>query len=138
MRGVLLENKGVVDTMGLAISGADLDIMRKAGLRESVCAIAKCCVQTYAHGGVKRASNAVILLQSRTATEDLGQPELANGVFHVCDSALGWLGCLDPLRRFAADTTHHVRVSQSLGCTLGRPRLAYARRGGLRDPRMER
>lgn len=138
MRGVLLEDEGVVDTMGLAISGADLDVMRKAGLWESAFAIAECCVQAYAHGGVKRASNAVILLQSRTATEDLWQPELADGVLHVCDPALGWLRCLDPLRRFAADTTHHVGVSQSLGCTLGGPRLAYARRGGLRDPRVER
>jgi len=63
---------------------------------------------------MKRPRNIVILLETRAASEDLWQPELANGTLHVAYLALGRRRCLDPLRRFPSDTAHHIGMGQSL------------------------
>jgi hypothetical protein len=55
----------------------------------------------------------------------------------VANLPLGGRGCLHPLRRLSADTTHHVRMSKGLG----RPLLRLNVEGGrdrLRDSGMER
>jgi hypothetical protein len=81
VRGVLLEDEGVVNAMWLAAAGADLDIVR----------------ETSPHGSVERSSNFIVLLQSRAATQDLGKPELANSAFHMPNLALCGSRSLDPL-----------------------------------------
>lgn len=46
------------------------------------------CGLTYPHGSMKGAGNVVVLLQSRAASENLRQPELADGALHVSNLAL--------------------------------------------------
>lgn len=43
---------------------------------------------THPHGSMKGAGNVVVLLQSRTASENLRQPELADGALHVSNFSL--------------------------------------------------
>lgn len=73
---------------------------------------------THSHSSMKSASNFVILLQARTAAQNLWQPELANGALHVSNLSLCWSGSLHPLRRLTSNTTHHVRMSKGLGGSL--------------------
>lgn len=83
------------------------------------------------------AGNVIVLLQSRAASEDLGQPELADSTLHVADFALRWRGRLDPLRRLAANATDHVGMGQSLGGALLGLVVGKGRGNWLCDPRVE-
>lgn len=69
----------------------------------------------------------VILLEARTATQDLRQPELAYCTLHVADLALGRGRSLDPLGRFSSNTTDHVGVGQGLGGPLLRLHIERGR-----------
>lgn len=73
---------------------------------------------SYPHSRVQRSSNVIVLLKPRAATENLGKPELSNSSLHVTDLSLCRLRSLDPLRRLAANTTDHVRMCESLWCSL--------------------
>lgn len=73
---------------------------------------------THPHGGVKSAGNFIVLLKTRTATQDLGKPELGNGTLHVANLALCGRRGLDPLGRLATDTTDHVGMCEGLWCPL--------------------
>lgn len=42
----------------------------------------------YPHGSMESASNVVVLLQSRTASQNLRQPELTNSTLHVSNLSL--------------------------------------------------
>lgn len=67
---------------------------------------------------MKSARNLVILLQSRAASQNLGEPELTNSSLHVANLSLGGRGGLDPLGGLATNTTYHVGVGESLGGSL--------------------
>lgn len=73
---------------------------------------------TNSHGGMESASNLVILLQARAATQNLRKPELTDGTLHVANLALSGSGSLDPLRWFAANTANHVGMGKRLGSSL--------------------
>jgi hypothetical protein len=118
VRGILLQNEGVVNTVRLASAGANLYIMREASLKLLAKYAHEFLCKTYPHSSMKRPSNLVILLEARAASENLGQPELAYSTLHVANLALGWSWSLDPLRRFSSNTTHHVGMGQCLGCPL--------------------
>ncbi len=60
----------------------------------------------------------IILLQSRTATQDLWQPELPHGTLHMPDLALCRRRRLNPLGWLAAHTAHHVGMREGLRGTL--------------------
>ena len=92
---------------------------------------------TYPHSGMKRSGNLIILLQSWAATQDLWKPELADSTFHVLNLALSRRRGFDPLRRLSPDTTNHVGVGQSLGCSLTRLDVQRGRKR-LRDPGVQR
>lgn len=86
---------------------------------------------------MKSTGHFIILLQARTTAQNLGQPELRNGAFHVANLALCGGGSLDPLGGFPTDTAYHVGMSKGFWSTLGR--LGSHRRGNrLSDARMER
>lgn len=85
---------------------------------------------------MQSSSNLVILLQSRTAPQNLGQPELANGALHMTDLPLSGGGGSNPLRRLTTDTTDHVGMGESLGGALGG--LHSLGLGGLGDARVQR
>lgn len=51
----------------------------------------------YPHSRVQSSCNLVILLQPGTASQDLGEPELADSTLHVANLALFGSGGLDPL-----------------------------------------
>lgn len=82
--------------------------------------------------------NLIVLLQPRTAPQDLGQPELADGTLHVGDLALGRRRGLHPLGGLAADTADHVGMGEGLGRPLGLGLLAERRRDGLGDAGVQR
>jgi hypothetical protein len=86
---------------------------------------------------MERPRNLIVLLQSGTATQDLWQPELANGRLHVANLSLGGGWSLDPLRRLSADTTYHVRVGEGLRGALRRLDVEGGR-NWLSYPRVER
>ena len=91
---------------------------------------------SYPHGRVQSACDLIVLLQPRAASQDLWQPELADGALHVSNLALGRLRCLDPLRGLSAHTAYHVRMRERLG----RPLIglgAQLRGNWLRDARVE-
>lgn len=67
---------------------------------------------------MERSGDLIILLQSRTASKDLWEPELPHGALHVSDFALSWCWRLDPLRRLSPNTAHHVGVGKGLWCSL--------------------
>lgn len=73
---------------------------------------------TYAHGSMQRASDVVVLLQSRAATENLWLPERRYGTFHVANLSLGGSGRLDPLGGLSAHTAYHVSMRESLWSSL--------------------
>lgn len=73
---------------------------------------------THPHGGVQRPGNLVVLLETRAAAENLGQPELADGTLHVANLALSGRRCLDPLRGLTANTADHVGMGERLGRAL--------------------
>lgn len=70
------------------------------------------------HSSIQSACDLIVLLQSWAATQNLWQPELANGTFHVPNLSLSWRWCFDPLRWFSSNTTYHIRMSESLGSPL--------------------
>lgn len=135
VRGVLLEDEGVMNAMWLAPACANLYIMRKASLQKVRMRPSSCTTKnTYPHGSMESSGNLIVLLKTRAASEDLGQPELAHGTLHVANLSLSWGRGLYPLRWLSSDTTHHVGMSESLGRTLlglqvqsGRNRLGDAR-----------
>nr|POE72015.1 hypothetical protein CFP56_11891 [Quercus suber] len=92
----------------------------------------------HSHGAVERAGDVVVLLEARTAPQDLGQPELADGALHVGNLALDGLRCLDPLRGLAADATDHVGMGEGLGGTLHGFGGVHGRGQWLHDPRVQR
>ena len=102
--------------MRLASARADLNIMREASLEDGLAwndrTEPAVLARAYPHGGMQRAGTLIVLLDSWTAAEYLGEPELPDGTFHVLDLSLGWSGSLDPLGRFPADTADHVGVGQ--------------------------
>lgn len=93
--------------------------MRKACLLKLVISDANAKKWIYPHGGVQRPRNLIVLFQTRAATKNLGQPELANGALHVLNFPLDWRGRLDPLGWLTAHTTDHIGMSQGLGGALG-------------------
>lgn len=119
----------MVHTMRLALACADLDIMWKASLRIGqlrtslrVASFDRASTRmeeladgrTHPHCGMERTCNLIILLQTRTATQYLWQPELLDSAFHVGDLSLRWCGSLDPLGRFSPHTAYHVCVGERL------------------------
>lgn len=94
--------------------------------------------ESYPHGGMQRTGNLVVLLESRAAAQDLGEPELADGTLHVCDLALSGLGSASPLRGLTTDTTDHVGMGQGLGGTLARLGTVHGGGHWLDDARMQR
>lgn len=91
----------------------------------------------YPHSGVQGTGNLIILFQSRTATQNLRQPELTDGTFHVLNLPLCRGGRLDPLAGFTANTADHIRMSESLRSPLAGFDIE-GRRDGLGDARMQR
>jgi hypothetical protein len=94
-------------------------------------------VLTDPHSSMQRPRDLVILLNARTASEDLRKPKLSDRSFHVANLALRQLGSSNPLRGFSPNTTDHVGMSESLRGSLcgldvegGRDRLS--------NPRMQR
>ena len=85
---------------------------------------------------MQSSSNLIILLQSRTTTQNLRQPELTNGALHMTDLPLGGGGGSNPLRRFTTNTTDHIGMGESLGGALGG--LHSLRLNGLGDARVQR
>ena len=85
---------------------------------------------------MQRSSNLIILLQSRAASQNLGQPELANGALHMTDLPLRGGGGSNPLRRLTTNTADHVGMGEGLGGALGG--LHSLRLGGLGDARVQR
>lgn len=83
--------------------------------------------KTYPHSSMKRSCDFIILLQSRTASQNLRQPELSDCSLHMSNLPLSGGGCLDPLRWLSSDTADHVRMSEGLRCTLLR---LYVQCGG--------
>lgn len=86
---------------------------------------------------MKRTRNLVVLLQSGAASENLGEPELANSALHVSNLALSRRGGLDPLRRLPANTADHVGMGKRLGSALLRLDVE-GRRDGLGDAGVKR
>lgn len=95
------------------------------------------CRGTYPHGGMEGSSNLIILLESRAASEDFRQPELAHGTLHVTDFALSRGRCPHPLRGFTAHPAYHVGMGEGLGGALNGLDIE-ARRNRLGDARMKR
>lgn len=85
---------------------------------------------------MQSSSNLIILLQSRTTTQNLRQPELTNGALHMTDLPLGGGGGSNPLRRFTTNTTDHIGMGKGLGGALGG--LHSLRLNGLGDARVQR
>lgn len=85
--------------MRLTFTGANFNIVRKASLRCELVGVYRrwWTRDTHPHGRVKRPGNLVVLFQSRTATQNLGQPELPYGALHVRDFALSRHGRAHPL-----------------------------------------
>jgi hypothetical protein len=133
--------------MRLTSTGADFNIMwetclfRKLDLghQARLCKPMKKGVfsGTYPHGGMKRSCNLIVLLQSWATAQDLWEPELADGTFHMLNLALSRWRSLDPLRRFSSNTANHVRMGQSLWSSLTRLNVQRSRKR-LRDPRVQR
>lgn len=98
----------------------------------SFCQMAADSEKTYPHGRMQGFGNFIILFQTGTASQDLRQPKLAHGSFHVSNLSLCWRGSPDPLGRFPANTANHVRMSESLGGSLRSFRIGL-RRDGLRN-----
>lgn len=85
---------------------------------------------------MQRPGNLVVLLQTRAAAKDLGEPELAHGTLHMANLALRWCRCLDPLGRLPANTAYHIRMGEGLGGSLLRLDVE-GRRNGLGDTGVE-
>ena len=85
---------------------------------------------------MQRSSNLIILLQSRTASQNLGQPELAHGALHMTNLPLSGRGGSHPLRGLTTNTTDHIGMGEGLGGALGG--LHSLRLGGLGDARVQR
>lgn len=94
-------------------------------------------ISSYPHGGVQRSRNLIILFQPRAATQNLGQPELANGTLHVLNLPLYWCWRLDPLGWLTANTTDHVGMGQGLWRALCGLQV-QCRGNWLGDTRMQR
>lgn len=130
----------MVDTVRLATSCADLNIVGETGLDEVSATLVLHLLWTrvtYSHGSMQRTSNVIVLLQPWATAKDLRQPKLADGALHVPNLALSWGRGLDPLGRLAANTTDHVGMCKRLG----RPLLGFGVEGrgdGLCDSRMQR
>lgn len=86
---------------------------------------------------MESSGNFIVLLQARTAAQNLRQPKLANSTLHVANLALGGCWSPDPLRRLAANTTYQVGMSESLGSALLGLGVE-ARRNWLCDARVQR
>ena len=112
----------MVNTVRLASASADLDIMRETclGTVSYVFQTSIKCLKSYSHSGVEGSCNLVVLLQSRTAAQDFGKPELAYSPLHVANLALSGWGSFDPLRWFSTHAAYHVGMSQRLGGSLSR------------------
>ena len=88
------------------------------------------------HGRIQSACDLIFLLQPWATSQNLWQPELANGTLHVPNLPLRWRRCFDPLRWLSSDSTYHVSMSKSFGCPLVRFDVE-GRRYGLCDAGME-
>lgn len=69
---------------------------------------------------MQSAGNLVIMLQPGTASQDLRQPELADGTLHMADLTLGRGGSLHPLGGLPAHATDHVGMGEGLWSPLDR------------------
>lgn len=96
-----MQNEGMVHAMWLTSTSANFYIMREAGLVEQVNTaqrpLSVRMISTYPHSRVQSSRYLIILLYSRTASEDFGQPELSHSAFHVADFALRQLRRSNPL-----------------------------------------
>lgn len=130
----------MVDTVRLALARTDLNVVGEASLRVMlVLKIITVLMGSYPHCSVQRSSDFVVLVNSRAAPKDLGEPELADGALHMANLALGRDRCLDPLGWLPTHTTYHVGMSEGLWRS-SLPGLAnvQCRWERLCDPRMER
>ena len=155
--GILLQDESVVHAVRLAFAGADFDIMRETGLFCQSSSFfpfifpslpasweskkkkkkSKNKKRTYPHRRVQRLGHFIVLLQTGTAPQNLRQPELTNGTFHMTDLALSGSGSLDPLGGFAAHAADHVGMGESLGGALGGFGI-HLRRNRLSDAGVKR
>jgi hypothetical protein len=71
-------------------------------------------VEKYLHGRVESTSNLIVLVESRTASENLWKPKLADSTLHVANLALSRRRCFHPLCRLSSNTTYHVSMSECL------------------------
>jgi len=92
--------------------------------------------RTYPHRCVQRPCDLIVLLQSRAASQNLRQPELADCALHMPDLSLGRRGCSCPLRWLAANTADHICMGESLGSPLVDLGLAHLS-GRLRNAGMK-
>ena len=92
---------------------------------------------THPHGRMQGLGDFIVLLQSGTAPQYLGQPKLAHGTFHVTNLSLRWRGSSDPLGGFPAHAANHVGMSEGLGGPLSGFRIGL-RRDGLRNAGVKR
>lgn len=90
-------------------------------------------VTAYSHCRMQRSCNFIVLLEPRTAPQNLRQPKLADSALHVSDFPLGWRRGLHPLRRLPADAAYHVCMRQGLRRPLTGLGLAHGARHGLCD-----
>lgn len=75
---------------------------------------------SYSHGGIQGSCYLIVLFQPRATPQNLRQPELADGTFHVADLALRRRRSSNPLGRLSANATYHVGMGESLGGSLVR------------------
>jgi len=126
----------MVHAVRLAATSTNLNVVWKTGLRLSVNTIQGIntiyVVGTHPHRRVQRPCNLVVLLKSGTASQDLGQPKLADRTFHVPNLSLWWRRCPCPLRRLPTDTAYHVGMGERLWSALTGLWLVHLP-GGLRN-----
>lgn len=139
VRGILLQNEGMMDAVRLVLAGADLYIVREACLLRPVSFSHPSILpdsgdfrKTYPHGRMQGFGDFIILFQTGAASQDLRQPKLAHGSFHVTNLSLRWRGSPDPLGRFPTNTANHVGMSEGFGGSLRSFRIGL-RRDGLRN-----
>jgi hypothetical protein len=114
-------------TVRLGLPGADFHIVGEASLPSELARaegardhLLTRGTETHSHGRMQCSGDLIVLFKPGTAAQDLGQPKLADGAFHVLYLALRGRRCFDPLGRFAAHATDHVGMCQGFGRSLRR------------------
>lgn len=127
MRGILLQDEGMVHTVRLSSSSAYLDIVRETCLTGQYVDPIIADALSYSHRSIESPSDFIVLFQPWATSQDFWQPKLANSALHVPDLALSGGRSFDPLRGLSADTTYHISMSERLWCPLV---WLYVERGG--------